>query len=71
MIISKEKFSKATLTLDLSFVSMKECNSDKFFPIYRVSLKNQEKCSEYSDSGSLYARPENAPDRTNEGDLKK
>lgn len=62
--------------LCLSFVSMKECNSNNkflffvFFFIYRVSLKNQGKCSEYSGSGSLYALPENVPDRTDEGDFK-
>lgn len=59
--------------LCLSFVSMKECNSDNkllLFFIYRVSLKNQGKCSEYSGSGSLYALPEDVPDRTDEGDFK-
>lgn len=58
--------------LYLSFVSMKEFNShNKLFFIYRVSLKNQGKCSEYFGSGNLYALPENVPDRTDEGDFKK
>lgn len=73
MIISKKKFTKTALTLCLSFVSMKECDSNNkvfFVFIYRVSLKNQGKCSEYSGSGSLYALPENVPDRADEGDFK-